>query len=238
MIVSSLIKSSMRKLGLTASGETPTSEEYADGLEALQVMLRSWAAEKIIVNASTKESFTLSGGTFLYTWGSGGTFNSARPNQLTGAYILDSAGVSHPVDIISEGRYRQITVKATIARPYALFFQPTFPLANIYLFPVPQDAESLYIDSLKPFTETSSFTAITDTLAFPVNYEEPLIFNLAVRFGSEFGKAVPVEVAVIAQKSFDRLTNLNSSNQVEPVDIIIPAGRAGRHYSINSDTCR
>jgi hypothetical protein len=238
MIVSAVIKSSMRKLGLVASGETPTAEEYADGLEALQVMLRSWSAEKIIVHASTKESFTLTAGTYLYTWGAGGTFNSARPHQLTGAYILDSGGNSYPVELISEGKYRAITVKTSSDRPFALFLQPTFPLANVYLFPVPNAVESLYVDSWKPFTETSSFNAITDTLSFPVNYEEPMIFNLAVRFGSEFGKAVPAEVAAIASKSYDRLTNLNASQQVEPVSIIVPAGRAGGHYNIDSDTYR
>lgn len=228
----------MRKLGALASGETPTSEEYADGLEALQVMLRSWAAEKIIVHASTKESFTLTSGTYLYTWGTGGTFSSVRPNQLTGAYILDSGGTSYPVELISEGRYRQITVKATSGRSYVLFFQPTFPLANVYLFPVPDAAESLYIDSVKPFTETSSFAAVTDTLVLPVNYEESVIYNLAVRLGPEFGKAVPVEVAAIAVSSFNRLITLNSSNQVEPVDITVPAGRTGGYYNIESDSYR
>jgi hypothetical protein len=239
MLVSTAIKSSMRKLGLIASGETPSTNEYADGLEALQVMLRSWAAEKIVVFASTKESFTLVSGTYLYTWGTSGTFNSARPNSLTGAYILDSEGATHLVDLIGEARYRSISVKTTVSRPYALFFRPSYPFANVYLYPVPNTAESIYIDSFKAFTETSSFDSISSTLAFPANYEEALIYNLAVRLAPEFGKPVPVEVAAIAVSSYNRITSLNASNQVEPVGIMIPAGRPyGGGYSINSDSYR
>ena len=237
MVVQDWLTASLRKLGVFASGETPTPENLADALSAGQSMLRSWAAERINVFASVKESVTLTSGTFLYTWGTGGSINSDRPHQILGASIVDSSGVTHLVDIISEGKYRSITVKATISRPYALFFQPTFPLANVYLYPVPDTAETFSLDSLKAFTETSSFTALSDTLSFPPQYEEPLIYNLAVRLAPEFGKAISAEVAAIANSSYNRIITLNSANQVEPVAVIVPASASHRaRYSINSDS--
>jgi hypothetical protein len=235
MLVSDLIKASMRKITAVASGEVPTTNEYADGLTALQSMLRSWAAEKIFVFASTKESFTLVSGTYQYTWGTGGTITTARPNQVIGAYVLEGS-TTHPVEVITEGKYRSITVKSSIGRPYALFFHPTYPLANVYLYPVPDTAESMYVDSFKPFTETSSFDAITSTLSFPSMYEEALIYNLAIRLASEFGKAVPAEVAVIASKSWDRISNVNAANQVEPIGVAIPLSSSRSGYNINTDS--
>jgi hypothetical protein len=237
MTVEELIRASLRKITAYASGESPTANELSDGLSALQSMLRRWASKKILVFASTKESFTLTAGTYLYTFGVGGTFNSARPYEVVGAYVLDGTGVTHGVDIISEGKYRSISVKGTASRPYALFFHPTYPLAEVYLYPVPDSGESLYIDSFKPFTETSSIDATTSTLAFPPNYEEALIYNLAVRLSSEFGKAVTIEVAALAESSYSDILHLNAANQMETVQIILPVSSPyGARYSINSDS--
>jgi hypothetical protein len=239
MTVQQLITAALRKISVVASGEDPTANELADGLSALQSMLRSWAAEKINIFASVKESFTLTVGTYLYTWGTAGSINTARPNSVLGVYILDSAGVSHNVDIISENKYRLISIKATTGRPYALFAHMTYPLVNIYLYPVPDTAEVMYLDSMKPFTEASSFSAQTDTISFPPEYEEVLIYNLAIRSAPEFGKTIPVEVAAVASRSYERLTRLNLANTIEPVIISLPVGRSqGSHYSINSDTYR
>ena len=235
MLVSAIIDSAMRKLGVIASGETPTNAERQDGLSALQSMLRSWAAEKINVFVSTSETVTLVASTYLYTWGSGGTITTARPNQITGASITDSAGVTYPVSIIGEGRYNGITVKATTGRPNFLFPKFAYPLVQVYLYPVPSAAETLNLQSIKPFTEASSFNAVSDTLQMPVNYEEPIIYNLAVRLAPEFGKGVAAEVAAVANSSYNRLMNLNAGNFVEPVMIILPAGGRGG-YNINSDS--
>lgn len=233
MVVLDLLTNSARKIGAVASGEALTAAEAADWLSALQSMLRSWASKKVLVFAGTKESFALVPGTYQYTWGSGGTFATARPNRVEGAYVLDSGGVSHPVDIISEDRYRQLTLKATVGRPTGLFFHPLYPLAYVYLYPVPDAAETLYVDSIKPFTETSSFSATTDTLIMPLEYEEPIIYNLAVRIAPEIGRAVSAEVAAIATSSLENIVSLNASNQVSSIDITIPAGTSSGRYDIN-----
>lgn len=238
MTAEEVIKAAMRKITVVASGESPTPAELADGLSALQSMLRSWAGEKIVVFASVKESKTLVVGTYEYTWGTGGTINSLRPNQVLGAYIEDSGGTSHSVDIISENVYRSISTKANTGRPYLLFPHYRFPLVYVYLYPSPAYAETLNLDSLKPFTETSSFDALTSTLSFPLNYEEAIIYGLALRLASEFGKAIPVEVAAIASSSYAKITTLNAANQVESVRIVVPASSSGAGYNINSDSYR
>jgi hypothetical protein len=239
MLVSDLIKSSMRKLGLLASGETPTTSEYADALSALQSMLRSLPASKINVFSSVKESHTLTAGTGTYTWGSGGVINTARPNKLIGAYILDSSNTSHQVGIITEGQYRVIPVKTTTGRPYSAFLYSAYPLSTLYLYPVPDAAETLYLDSIKPFTETSSFDVIGSTLSFPLYYEEFFIYNLAIRIAPEFGKEVPAAVVAVATSSYTRIITLNAAGQLEPIAINVPAGLTyGAGYSINSDSSR
>ena len=91
----------------------------------------------------------------------------------------------------------------------------------------------MWVDSLKPFTETSSFDALTSTLAFPPNYEEPIVYNLAVRIAPDFGKSISVEIAAIASDGYDNLVTLNSGNQVEPINLTLPIGGSSA-YSINN----
>ena len=235
MIVSDLIKSSLRKLGVLSSGETPTTDTYAALLEALQIMLRSWAQKRILVFASTKESFSLVSTQSLYTWGSGGNITTARPHKILGAFVRDSGGTDHPVGIISEGQYRNISSKATKGRPENLFYHPLYPLGAIYLYPTPQDAETMWVESLKPFTETSSFGTVADTISFPENYQEPLVYNLALRVAPEYGVQMSAEAVKIATDSLDALIVLNASNQVEPISLSLPiSGRGG--YNILSDS--
>ena len=233
MFVSNLIKSSMRKLGLIATGETPSASEMADALEALQTMLHTWASKKLLVFASTKESATLVPGQAYYTWGAGGNINTARPHQILGAFIRDSENIDHFVDLVSEGKYRSIAVKGTAGRPTVLYHHPTYPLAAIYLHPTPDAAEAIWFDSMKPFTEASSFSSLGDTISFPPNYEEPLVYGLAVRMAPEFGKAVPVEVAAVAANTLDSLLTLNAANQVEALRLSLPTGMRSA-YNINS----
>jgi len=235
MIVSDLIKSSLRKLGVLSSGETPTTDTYAALLEALQIMLRSWAQKRILVFASTKESFSLVSTQSLYTWGAGGVINTARPHKILGAFVRDSGGTDHPVGIISEGQYRNISSKATKGRPENLFYHPLYPLGAIYLYPTPQDAETMWVESLKPFTETSSFGTVADTISFPENYQEPLVYNLALRVAPEYGVQMSAEAVKVATDSLDALIVLNASNQVEPISLSLPiSGRGG--YDILSDS--
>jgi hypothetical protein len=225
MLVSAILNASARKIGVIASGETLTAAEYADALIALQGMLRSWAAEKINVFATVSETHTLSSGTASYTWGTSGNINTARPNQIVSAFIRDSESVSHEVTIIGSGKYNSISDKTTTDRPVYLYPQFSYPLVTINLYPVPNTAETLVLESVKPFTETSSFSAIGDTLSMPVNYEEAIIYNMAIRLAPEFGVSAPAEVAAIARSSYDRLMTLNASNFVDTVNIDIPAGR-------------
>lgn len=237
MLVSKIIDSAMRKIGAVASGEDLTPDEQQDGLSALQAMLRNWSAEKINVFSSVKETVVLSPPTYLYTWGVGGTISTARPNQLISGTITDTSGVTHPMSVIGEERYSEISIKATVGRPYSLFPKYEFPYVQLILYPIPEEADTLNLYSMKPFTEESSFDSWDDTLQMPVSYEEPIIYNLSVRLAPEYGKAATPSVVAIAKSGYDRMMNLNAGNYVEPVRIVLPAGTHGG-YSINSDSYR
>jgi hypothetical protein len=231
MTVRTWLESSMKKLGLIAPREVANVDDLADCLQVAQSMLRLWASRSLVVFASSKDSKVLTPGTASYTWGVGGNIITPRPSKLLNAFIRDSLNQDYPIALIPEMTYQGISNKTLGGRPDSLFYHPAYPLGVIYLYPVPDAAETLYIDSMQPFTETSSFTALTDVLAFPPSYEEPMIYGLALRIAPEFGKIVPVEVSKIAESSYETITSLNASNQVAVSSLGLPVGMKGG-YSI------
>ena len=233
MLVSSIIKSAMRKIGAIASGATPTDQEYADGLEALQVMLRHWSIKKMNVFVESSDTLSLVGGTSTYSWGSGGDLTTTKPNKIERAFVRDSLNLDHFVDIITTEEFDAIRDKTISDRPNKLAYGNSQSTGYLYIFPVPSAAETLYIKSVKPFTETSSFSSISDTLAMPVTYEEPIIYNLAVRLGPEFGITISPEVYKIAVDSFDEIKSANASIFSSGIALNLPAGE--RYvYDINA----
>ncbi len=225
MLVSDIIKSAFRKCGVYASGETPTTNEYADALLALQMMLRRWASKRILVYSSTYTSLALESGTASYTWGPSGDILGLRPQELISAVLTLSDGTSKILEKISEWQYLSITEKTTQDEPSSVFYKPTYPNGTLYFYPTPSSALTVSLENLQPFTETSSFTAITDTLQLPTNYEEAAVYGLAVRIASEYGKTITPEIAGLSQSAYNDLISSNANTTVNPVSVSIPARR-------------
>ncbi|MCC7570623.1 packaged DNA stabilization gp4 family protein [Candidatus Micrarchaeota archaeon] len=223
---------SLRKIGALSSGETIETARQAEALQALQVMLRGWSSQSINIFVATKEDITLIGGVGSYTWGSGGDIATTRPNQVISAYLLSGSTTSR-IEIIDEGKYRRITDKTVSGTPSLLLYRPSYPLGQIFLFPVPSSAFTLVSYSYKEFTETGSFALTTDTMALPAVYQEAVIYNLALRLAPEYGKTASSDVRSVAETSFMDLVNLNAANQIETVTLGLPIGFKYTDYAIN-----
>jgi hypothetical protein len=225
MLVSDLIKAAFRKCGIYASGEAPTAQELADGLLSLQMMLRRWSSKNIAVFVSSVDSITLTASEGQYSWGEGGDITTSRPYQLLTAAFVDSSDVSHSVTIRNEHWYNRVSDKTGSGTPSDVYYRATYPIGMLYVLPVPESAGTLVSTSLKPFTETGSFSSLSDTLRFPPNYEEAILYNLVVRIATEYGKPITSEVAGLALASYNDLVTANASRLTDTVDVsgMIPA---------------
>jgi len=212
-----IIKSAMRAIGALAPGETPTSDELTDGLEALKFMLRSWGSQNLYIHFTTQENFPLTGATY-YTIGTGGTFNTTRPTFIRGAYLDDK---DSRYDILTEAQYRN--------NEYGLWYSPEYPLGKIYIYPL--DTGTLYLDTLKPFTE---LTGYTDSLTYPPEYDEAIKFNLALRLCPEYGRPATQELIYFAKESMNYIVTRNFAekvNMIKPEILKV----SGYNYDIDAD---
>lgn len=215
MTASDLIKASLRLINAIASGETPTNAEMQDCLSALNIMLNSWSAERLNIHVLTKENFSLANGTAEYTIGSSGTFNTARPQRIEGAYIALS-GTNYPLQIVDRERFRDISAPATTGQPTMLYYNPEYPLGKVQVYPTPDSAYTLHLDSWKPFT---TLALLTTAVSFPPEYEKALKYNLAVEIAPEFIRGnIPADIRDIAARSLSTLKRFNATSPAVVID--------------------
>lgn len=231
--VRTLIRASLRKIGVLATGQTPTHSEEQDAFDDLKRMLEVWSTKQIYVYASAEDNFALVAGTSSYTMGTAGTASATRAKKIHNAFVRDSGNYDYPVEIISENKYNAIPDKTTRGRPYWLFYDPKYPLGYIYLYPTPDSADTAYIESLQLL---AALPLVTTTVSLPGEYEEAIVSNLAIRLHTEYPD-VPVSPALVAMAnaSLDSIIELNAANQVEIVPLDPGVTGNGRRYNINTD---
>ena len=195
IVVSELIKSSLRLVGAIASGETPTAEEANDSLMVLNDLLENWSTESLSVWGSSNQTFNLVAGQTQYTIGPGGNFNTIRPLAIDAAYCSFS-GVDFPVEIIDQQAYNQISIK-TMQQPIVeqLLYVNEFPLGVITLWPVPRQVVPLTLTQRRLLTFP---VALADALVGPPGFVKAIRYCLAVELAPEFGMEASPTVATIA----------------------------------------
>lgn len=198
-----LIKGSLRLCGV----RLPSTTQLDEALTALNQMINIWNAENLMVYDIVKESFTLTSGTSIYTIGSGGDFDTDRPQKIIDAFIRDDSDCDHPVDVtMTEKEYNAIYEKGVDQRPERLYYRPSYSLGYIYFDSEPDSAETLYLDSWKQIDELA---ALTTTVSLPKEYESALRFNFAVFIAPEYGITLDKTVIQLASITKNILENFN-----------------------------
>ncbi len=230
MTLLDLITQALQTIGIYGLGQTPNSAETQDAVNALNIMADSWNADGLLIPSVTRESFTLTIGTASYTWGTTagvGNFTTARPVKILKAFIRDG-NYDYSVDIIGEDEYEDIVDKTTSGRPEQLWYNPTYPLATVYLYYTPDAAYNLRVDSEKDLID---FSTLTTAIALPSEYLAALKWNLAQELCSPYQKQVPPVVAMRADETLRTVRRINAAQKAEAVRLDLPT--CGRGTSGN-----
>lgn len=199
-----IIDTAWRKIGFRDN----VAADDAEALVTLNSMISAWGTE-LLNPYRVWESFSITSATGTYTFGSGGTLDSVRPNLLTDAYLEDADGISTPLEIISTKQRSDIVLKAQTGRPTQIFYIPEYPLGKVIFDRTPDETYTFNVESEKSITELS---ALTTTVVLPNEYKECLTYNLAIRLAEDKGVTPPksvVETAVDSKYLISRLLDAN-----------------------------
>jgi len=203
------INRSLRLLGVKAAGESATQEEANDAFEALNGMVASWNNESLMIYNLETVTHTLVSGTGDYTIGASGTINVTRPQRIESAYIDDNNS-SWPLAMVNNEQYGRIWQKTTESSyPSYLYYESSFPLGTIKLWPVPSSANTL---NLNVYNQIDAFASTATTISLPPGYERMIDYNLAVEIAPEYGVEPSPTIQNIAIDSKSRIKILNSKN--------------------------
>jgi hypothetical protein len=224
-----IVRDALKLLGILAAGESLKSEDQADGIRALNLMLGTWANERLLVHGTRRATYTLTPSLSPHTIGATGTFATTRPLQIDRAAVIP-AGTSTelPLEKLTDAQYQDIPDKAFASTiPTQFWVEQTHPNAKLWLWPVPTTAATLVLYTWSRITEF----AAGDTVTLPDGYEDALIHALALRIAPAYG-AEPG--GRLMQNASDALAGIQRTNSPDVVAEVDPALLGGRAFDIYS----
>lgn len=156
-----------------------------------------------------------------FTFTTPGNFGIARPLRVTRAFTRitssGTTGIDYPIDVDTTGdKYSAIGLKGIPGPwPILLWYNPTFPLGNIYCYPNPQLAGSLHLWTDLLFQD---LTVPTQVISLPQGYARAIKKNLALELVPEYGKIGSTRLAMLtkqAETSVAIIKKLNATPAVQ-----------------------
>jgi len=183
-----LTEAALRKLGVLADQQTPSTENYANGRIAQNFLFAELRTLKIPLWKRNVYSFSPTVGNNSYLIGTGQTLNTPYPLHVFQAWRQDSGNTTKvPLQIISNYDYNQYPLNSG-GLPLQLTYQPKVNYGEIKVWPVPDASaaanSTIYISYQEPFQYVVSGS---DTIDFPEEFHLPIVYRLAVLLAPEWG---------------------------------------------------
>lgn len=211
MTVQDIITTALERLSVLAAGETPEYQDSTDGLDALNSLIDQWASERLQIYSITRTTWTIVSGTSVYTVGTGGTVNIARPIYIQNLDFQDTAvspTIEYHLNKLTDDAYAALPIKGLQATlPQSWYYNPTFPLGTLTFWPVPTSTTLQGV--IYAATAVTEFAALTDTVTLPPGYRRMLVNNLALELASDFGADPKPSVIKAAQESMEAVKRAN-----------------------------
>lgn len=180
-----LIEAAYRKLGVPGEGNTLSSTQYTDGLEALNSVIALAQTAGMPLWKRTTSSQTPSTTSQVYTL--------ANAVKIAAVYIRDTDGTQYELENKSLYDFMRLP-RAAIGIPVSWTWAPSIEGGTVSIWPLTSDSgtvstKTIQIVYQKEFDGFSSTT--TDTPDFPAYWTLALVYKTATILAPENG--VPLE---------------------------------------------
>lgn len=163
-----LVSLAAKQAGILGLGQTLNAEDTNDIFTLMQQMIAQWQKKRWLVPSLQSLKFTTTGAK-SYSVGIGGDINIQRPSDIKGAYVVQLNTGSTPVSlplkkIFAYEDYIRISVKELTSLPDHFFYDGQYPLANLFIWPIGNNAQyeiHILLESLLGFGTTIKSGSIT-----------------------------------------------------------------------------
>lgn len=171
--VSAIVTAALRKMGVTAADEPATAADMANGVEALEMMLKSWQREPHL-------DWTVTSGSVALTTGANHTLSPVRPIRIVSARYKGTGGNEIPMVEMTRDQYDSLPNKTSTGVPTQFYYDRQREAAVLYVWPVMASVTTETIEYTYQ-REIEDIAASTDTVDIPGEWYECAVYNLADR---------------------------------------------------------
>jgi hypothetical protein len=238
-----LLYPALRKAGVTLGpGRTPSPAQFQDSIDELNRLSGSLNCDRLFIYSIARNEYPLDPPQASYTIGESpdplieADFPAPRPQLIESANIVNAGGANlrRPLVLATDLEWAKISLQAfpnTI--PELLYNDRGYPLSTLYLWGQPMAGQIL---ELFTWVQVPAFQTITDQVLLPMQYEDALVLNLAVRLAPHFQKVLDQNVREDARISLMRLESINAPQPI--ADLSGGPGCGGNRYNVYSDETR
>lgn len=221
-----IINQALKACGAFGVGQTPLAEDMNDAFTQLNWMIAQWQRKRWLVYSLETLSIN-STGAVSYTVGPMGDIAVAsRPDRLEAAFfrqVVQSQPneIDYPLIIIpSREDYNNIALKTLQTFPMYIFYESTYPLGRVYVWPVAQP--QLYSIFITIKQQLNAFANLADPVTFPEEYIAAIFWNLTARLGTLYKLPEDPRVVGLAKDSLNLIRGANTqiSNLKMPTELI------------------
>ena len=196
-----VIAAAMRKLAALAKGQTPDAEDLTNGSEALNNLVAEFMTLGMPLWAKVTHTVPMVAGTSDYNIGVGQTVNTAFPLRIVQAYVSLDANGKIPLRETSAYDFN-ILPNGSSGTPTQYNYQPKINYGVFKTWPTPDATSAAGSLTVWYFAPFETFEASGDTPYFPREWNNALIYNLALLLAPEWG--VPLNDRGYLEKQADK----------------------------------
>lgn len=237
-----LLRSSFRLIGVLREGQGANGDDITDSLVVLNSMLASWSIDRLNVFNIRRDEYQLTASQQVYTIGTGGDFDTARPVRIDRAAVIYNGGAGGlnpevPLKLLNDRDWENVTIKnLTSSIPTGLYSDNAYPLCNLNLWPVPTMDLPLILYTWAALAGGITSGDLDSDVVFPPGYEDAIRYNLAVRLAPEWDKKLRDDVVELARSSKRDIESLNAPAPTLRADAaMLNRGRRGGWNGITND---
>jgi hypothetical protein len=222
--------------GMLAQGQTLPQGQANTMFQMLNAMLAQWAVKRWLVYHLVNVTKTSTGAT-SYTVGPGGDFSIAtRTSGIEAAFVSQNIGTPQQIDtpltiLDSREDYNRIAMKGLVSFPYVIFYDNAWPTGVVYPWPSPNANQYSLTLTLKAVLGT--FTSLSQDINLPGEYQEALIYNLAVRWRAAMQMEADPAIVGLAKAALGTIRSVNT--QIPLLQMPTGMGGSPRGYNVYSD---
>jgi hypothetical protein len=216
-----LCSSALKLTGAFGKNDLIDAVDAQDALDTLNIMLESWSLDRTYVYTILQENFPLVSGTSTYTIGTGGTFNTTRPNRISNIFTRTGSGTTitdFGVQLLQDRQNYDNIINKGIQTGIvqAAYYEPAYPLATLWLWGSPSSGFTIYFDS---WQQLQQFATLATTIVLPPGYKRAIVYSLAVELEPAYPGIMSKSVHGIATEAKAAIKDLNLPDPVMKTEL-------------------